>query len=371
MRHPRLGVLGLGLVVLLGCRDEPRSPVRERPVVEPAPILEHEDEPSPSAAWPTEVESLREAVDAFGSVEDCLASLRAGTPTAVAEGIADLAYDGFFDDVCRAMAAVKEGSVEGCDGLVISSARAGCRRRLALVHGRPEVCPEDRTIPGREALCVAWAARDRALCRASAEQARCRAVLEGDARACERLRGGDRERCRASVRRYHASVGETEDSPAARAPAVLTLEVRELGEDPITIERDVLARGVRLVPQGCRWAVALANPRGEPSLGLVFDAEPRFHLELAVAADVEPGATLALGGDEAVLSLFTPSLGPLTSISGAEGHVRLERFEPRLGGAIVGRVTGSLRHGTRRVSVRGRFATFVRDLDRLPERCTP
>jgi hypothetical protein len=82
-------------------------------------------EPRPSTAWPTEVESLRDALAAFDTVEGCRATLRARTPTSVAEGIADFAYEGFFDDVCASMAAVKEGSIEGCDALAISTARAG------------------------------------------------------------------------------------------------------------------------------------------------------------------------------------------------------------------------------------------------------
>ncbi|MCZ7684703.1 MAG: hypothetical protein M5U28_40385 [Sandaracinaceae bacterium] len=224
--------------------------------------IEDDLEPAPSSTWPAEVQSLADQVASFTTVEACLEQLRARTPTAVAEGLADLAYDGFFDDVCRALEAVKTGSVEQCDALAISTARAGCRRRLAVVHGRPSACPGDRVVPGREAVCVAWAARDPGLCRASGEEARCRAVLAGDDDACRGLRPGDRERCRAHVRRYASALGEERgESPATDAPRVMTLEVREGDAAPITIRRDVLDRGVRLVPAGVR----LPGRAGQPS----------------------------------------------------------------------------------------------------------
>ncbi len=362
------------LVLALASCDSPPEPPPEEPSSsereEPEPI-EDDLEPAPSSTWPAEVQSLADQVASFTTVEACLEQLRARTPTAVAEGLADLAYDGFFDDVCRALEAVKTGSVEQCDALAISTARAGCRRRLAVVHGRPSACPGDRVVPGREAVCVAWAARDPGLCRAAGEEARCRAVLAGDDGACRGLRPGDRERCRAHVRRYASALGEERgESPATDAPRVMTLEVREGDAAPITIRRDVLDRGVRLVPAGCGYLLALGNPLGElePLVGLRPE-EASFHLELTVPPGRRAPIDLALGGAEAVLSVTTRAHGGVTSISGARGSARLTSFEPRLGGAIAGTLEGTLRHGGGELAVSGRFATFVRDLEPLSERC--
>lgn len=360
-------------LALAACSSTPEPPAEppspgSREELEAA---QDELEPPPSSAWPAEVQGLAEQVASFTTVDACLEQLRARTPTAVAEGLADLAYDGFFDDVCRALEAVKTGALEQCDALAISTARAGCRRRLAAVHGLPSACPEDRVVPGREAVCVAWAARDPGLCRASAEEARCRAVLEGDDRSCRALRPGDRERCRAHVRRYASALGEERaESPATEAPRLMTLELREGGASPIVIRRDVLERGVRLVPRGCGYAVALGHPLGEvaPLVGLRPE-EASFHLELAVPPGRPVPVELALGATEAVLSVTTPAHGGVTSISGARGSARLTSFEPRLGGAIAGSFEGTLRHGAGELAVSGRFATFVRDLEPLPERC--
>jgi hypothetical protein len=328
-------------------------------------------EPPPSTAWPTEVESLRDALAVFDTVEGCRATLRARTPTSVAEGIADFAYEGFFDDVCASMGAVREGSIEGCDALAISTARAGCRRRLALVHARPEACPADRVTLGREPVCVAWASRDPGLCRASDAEALCRAVLARDARRCAPLAAGDRSRCEALVRRYGPSIEDPARESARETPR-FALELRRAGDPPLRIERDVLARGVRLEPRGCAWALVLANPRGEPSLASALGVESdRFTLELLVPASARAPLSLPLAHDSAELSVVTHAYGPLSSRAAASGDVQLERFEARRGAPIEGRIEGSLRHGNERISVRGELATFVRDLDPLPAECTP
>jgi hypothetical protein len=297
-----------------------------------------------------------------------LRELREHTPTAVAEGLSDLEYDGFFDDVCHSLAAVKAGSVQACDELDISTARNGCRQRLAIHHGRPAACPPDRIVPGRDPICVAWAARDPGLCHAASELdvARCVAVLT-DRSACSRLREGDRDRCLAQVRRYGPSLGqERHESPAAREPTVFTLDVRGAGE-PITIERNALARGARLVPHGCRYTIALADPL-EPSG--IFTHEPTFTLELVVGAGSEAPFELPLGPSDAVLSVTTPSLGTISSIGASSGRISIELFSPRLGGAIRGTIHGQLRRGENDLTVEGRFSTFVRDLDPIDEGCS-
>ncbi|HJL17353.1 MAG TPA: hypothetical protein RMH99_16920 [Sandaracinaceae bacterium LLY-WYZ-13_1] len=344
--------------------------VRDR-VEEAAEELE---EP-PSAAWPTRVRSLREAVDAFESVDACRAELRQRTPTAVAEGLADLSYDGFFDDVCRGLAAVKARDPTGCDALEVRSARRGCRRRLALWAGDPEACAEDLVTPGREPVCVAWAARAPALCRAApiGRRRRCRAVLAGDAEACRALRGGDRARCEAEVRRYASALGdERVEMSAVARDAVFRLEVvaAETDDEPRVLERDVLARGVRLVPRGCRWTLSLGRAVGElPLPASPGRFEPTFHLELTVPAHAELPIELPLSARAAVLSVALPAHGGLTSIAGAEGAVELTRFEPRIGGAVDGTIRGTLRRGALVLEVEGRFSTFVRDRSPLPPGC--
>jgi len=173
------------------------------------------------------------------------------------------------------------------------------------------------------------------------------------------------------VRRYASALGDTRhDAPAVERPAVDSLEVSVSGDAPRRLTRDALDRGVRLVVEGCRYRVALASPMGESPLPTGPGRfEPRFSLELSVPAPHEGEIELPLNASDAVLSLALPEVGGVTSVAGADGAVRITTFEPRLGGALEGTVRGTLRRGQSDLSVEGRFATFVRDLDPLPERC--
>ncbi|MBX3270801.1 MAG: hypothetical protein KF729_11090 [Sandaracinaceae bacterium] len=356
-------VIGAGLLLVLAACEEPAPPPEReappRPFEPPADLV-----PPPPSAWPARVEPLGDALERFTTVEACLAGLRASTPTALSEGIADLGYEAFFADVCASMQAVRAGDADGCEALSVSSARRGCRRRIALFHGSPEACPDDPVTPGREAVCVAWAARDPDLCRAAspADRARCEAVLAGDARRCAGAREGDVARCGAEVARYGAALGtQRRASPAAAAEATFAVEV-----DGASVREREVERGVRLVPRRCRTHITLAAPLGPAAIGR---AEPSVSLEIVVPARLAPPARLPLGASEAVLTVTTPARGTLASAGGAEGHVELTAYEPRLGGAIAGTIEGRL--GTQRDAprVRGRFATFVRDLDPLDDGC--
>lgn len=354
------------VLLLVACGEEralPPPPARPDPI--PA-ALEAELDPPPPSSWPTHVDTLAGSLEAFTTVEACQQDLRERTATAVAEGLADLGYDGFFADTCAALDAVRRGSVEDCDALSVSSARGGCRTRVALVHARPEACPPSRVIDGPDPICVAWARRNPDLCAAVAapDDVRCRAVLADDAQPCRRLRGGDRQRCEAQVRRYASALGDARsESPAARAPAVYRLEVGER-----TIERDVLARGVRAEVEGCRYEIALESPHGALSLPVAPGAfEPTFQLTLSIASFEAP-IELALGALEAVLSVALPEHGTLSSIAGS-GVVRVERFEREVGGALEGTIDGTLVHDGEEIRVRGRFTTFLRDIGPLPDHC--
>ncbi len=355
--------IALGLLLLAAC-EEPTPPAPPPPAAEAAAEMQDLLPPPPPSAWPDDVASLRDAIEGFTTIDACLGALRARTPTEVAEGVTDLGYDAFFADVCASMRAVREGSVEACDALEVSSARRGCRRRLALFHGEPRACPEDPVVPGREAVCVAWAARDPDLCRAAspAERARCAAVLSGDATRCGDARGGDRARCEAEIERYGAALGDDRrESPAARAEGEVSVTV-----DDVAIPSREAARGVRLVPRGCRMELVLASALGAASVGR---DEPSVSLELSIPAHLELPARLPLAASDALLGVVTPRRGTLSSASGARGHVVLTAYEERLGGAIEGTIEGELSELTERVPVRGRFSTFVRDLDPLDGAC--
>lgn len=367
--------LAIAAILICGCGEPDAAGTPRPPEPGPSPpaaVDPDGEEEAPTTAWPDEVRSLREEVDAFTTVEACLAELRARTPTVVSEGLADLRYVEFFDDLCRGLSAVESGSVEGCDAIAPSATRAGCRLRLAMIHRRPRACPEDRVIGGRDAVCLAWAARDPSLCRAAStpDAIRCRAVLARDAERCLRLPPSERGRCEAEVARYGGAVAdeqvEREHLVEARMELTLTGDTGE----PERISRDVLERGVALRPSGCRHSVALERAGGEPTVALGPSRERgTFRLELRVPPTDDRPIVLPLDGNTAILTASSPSHGGLSSIAGATGEVSLDRFEPELGGAIEGTLTGTLRSGGETIRTEARFATFVRDLDPLDPAC--
>lgn len=337
------------------------------------------DAPVEPASWPEDVEDLAAAAARFESVDACLAALRARTPTSVAEALDDVGYDALFDDVCRGMEAVHARDASLCDALSVSHARAGCRRRVAIVAGDPDACPEDAVLRGRDPICVAWASRDPTLCRAVsiAERASCEAVLGADASRCDRA---SRARCSAWIRRYAGALGsERRASEAARRDPELRLRATrvfppststglpgapsvEPGELDLSAQ---LARGVRLeaIPDRCAHRVVL-DERGEP--GSLSLARAGLRAELELPAGEEPPIERAIGPLGASLEIALPHGG---RASGGEGAIVIERAVRARGGALEGRIAAELPMVPGTLRVEGTFRTFVRDLDALPSAC--
>jgi hypothetical protein len=375
------------VLLLAGCGDD-GSEVEARPqqraaAAERAAIEEAlaEETPAPASAWPAEVVSLRESVGAFESMDSCRTAMRAALPTEAAELLADVGYEAFLEDVCGGLAALKERSGARCDALSTSASRKGCRRRLALIAGDPAACPEDGVLPGREPVCLAWARRDAALCRAALalDQTRCRAVIEGIA-ACARERGGDRGRCEAAVRRYGPSIGE-ERRGTELVEGVLRLELNRIAEDtavdptaapppeapPLIVERPVPERGVHLEAHECGYRVIFGERN--PIVGVAHAGRAHATIALEVPAAAEAPIALPLGMQGARIEITTPSGARLSSDIGATGTATVREWRPEHGAPIAVRIEGSLDEIAARMRVSGEVRTYVRDVDPLPASC--
>lgn len=350
------------------------TPTAPRASDDPAIDPELGSAPEP-ASWPREVEDLASTIERFESIESCLASLRESTPTSVSEGLGDVGYDRFFEDVCGGLAAARARDAARCDELSISSARAGCRRRVALVAGDPSMCPEDPVLEGRDPLCVAWAARDPGLCRAvsSADRAACASVLSGDASRCPRA---SRARCEAWVRRYSRALGDeraqsagTADDPQMQLSIARVYPASVQGgseriDPPVDVEVPQLARGVRLRAHRCAHRLVL-DERGEPSP--FSTTRPGARIEVDVPARAELPLELPLGPVAGSIAIAHPSAG---RASGGEGRLVLTELERALGGAVAGTFDAELPMAPGVMRVSGRFRTFVRDLEPLPSECS-
>jgi len=317
-------------------------------------------------------------VSTAGSLDACRASLRERMPVEAAEALVDIGYDRFVDDVCAGLAALRERSVAGCDALSVSPLRRGCRRRLALLEGSPDLCPDDPVFPGREAMCLALAAHDSGLCRGTprAERVRCRAIVDNDADHCARDVEEGRERCRAEVRRYGPVIaGESQESEAGNASVEFRLEVRTVPPrgrpgDPVIVERDVLDMGVYVRTEGCTHRVTFSNPLGEvPSAGVLAGRSPTATLEITLPAQVALPLHLPLG-TAARLEVTVPGVGQTSSIAGATGKATVVRWSTERGGIVEVRIDGDLALVPGRLLVEGVLRTFVRDVDPLSEGCS-
>lgn len=297
-------------------------------------------------------------------------------PTEAAEAISDLGYDAFLDDICRGLAAMKAGSVEACDSIDVSAMKRACRRRVALLSGQIDACPEALGIEGRDPTCVAWAARRPGLCEAAStlERALCRALFANEKNACRELRGADRERCLAEWRRYHGALaGAKIDKRAVEATdLVAKVTMTPKGGEAITKEAapQSLARGVRAEAKGCAFVVALSDPltRRLPIFGL-GDAPPRVEVTLQIPRASEETLPLDLGPSGSRVRAEWPSKLSADSLIQSEGSVELDPFTVQVGEPLTGRIHTTLKDFRGTLEVEGEFKTYFRDVSGRLEGC--
>ncbi len=355
-----------------------------------------DDELVAPAVWPASPQPIADDLARAETEAACAVRIQTSLSTDVAESIAGLGYDRFVADLCGGLAAVRGGDVAACDALSVSSARAGCRRRLALVHARPDACPSDPSVRGREPVCLAWAARDVGLCRGAAlgERARCEAVLSGEPARCRTLPAEPRARCLAELARYGAALGRTRTRSAARdveMQLALTLTVtpsRAMRDAPdasyeppapdasseppapIAISKPSLERGIVIArcSDGLRAYVGDASRHGAP-LRLDGPAEAELLLRWPTDAGAGP-LRISAAAHDAALRLRLAHASDTTNEAGGGGAVTLDAHDATRGALLSGSVELTLSLPAGRGRVTGTFRTFVRDLlDADSEEC--
>ena len=252
----------------------PANPEAERPQLV--------DEPP--SAWPVDLTDFRASVEEFETRARCEQRLRAQMPVELAETLADLGYDAVLRDICIGLDAAKQDNQEVCNESSVRTTREGCLRRLAIYSGKPDLCPGARGIPGRDPLCVAWAAKAPRQCLALAGALRqtCEAVLKNSVDGCD-----EDDNCMARVSRY-GSIAETEFPNAFPDTEIkLTLRAERVSEHTFPLDE-----GVHLAAaEGCAHEFVL-------DVGELFRDQPRFRLKarLAVESSVERARLMLPGG---------------------------------------------------------------------------
>lgn len=364
-----VGALLWACATLVACDEHPRPSRPERPARPERPEEgEPHEAPLPGSAWPTETESLKDDVDREETDEECRTRIRNNLPSAVAESIADFGYDSFVDEVCTGLRALRDRSVETCDTLSVSTAKRGCRTRLALLAALPNVCPDDPVAPGRDPVCLAWAQRDRGACVAAEPRdiARCRAVIDNRAEECEEAPATERNRCRAEVARYGTAIPSTHhESGVDRVRTEFHVELDWLDSEvpSRTVDRNVLDRGIVLHVCGDGVRFTLHEPvRVDLSTASILATSPLLSLSLRVPELRAEATTIPIESNVAVFRFSIPREGDASSVVGGRGTVHLDPARRERYAPISGNFDVELTMSPSRVRAQGRFRTYVRDI---------
>lgn len=288
-------------------------------------------------------------------VARCVARARESTSETLRGALEMLDEPALLDAACRLELAPRLRAPELCDGVSLGSLRAACVARAAMAAGAPDRCPPASGARVRDPVCVAVAARDRALCAAasSSDRPRCEALAAGDPRRCARLDPLLRAPCERDVRAMRGLIPAVRAvTDAASRPSTAALRC---GDDAGVWSLSYARRGVFLdaasrliaVPLDGRW----------PPPWLTGQDEPVFALRVALAG-LRPRAQARA---EAVLIL--PGLGAMRTDDGTlDAQVTVVAVPRGRGGrarlevALRGSSTGLPRRCTLTLDA------FVRDL---------
>jgi len=166
-----------------------------------APLV---DPPRPSG-------DLRADIAHFTTLEACMKE-RGRLDPVVGDALDHVGYDTLVRDACTVLAAAKEKDAKKCGGIDSSALRSRCRAVLAMLVGDADACPlriEGKAELGRDATCVAAAARTPVLCAGEDARVRpfCDALVLRDAKKCATLTmEEDRVRCTRESERMASSL---------------------------------------------------------------------------------------------------------------------------------------------------------------------
>jgi hypothetical protein len=378
-----------------GCDDDRRRapapgdvpPAPAAPVASVARVLGVDAaELEPTVDPPAPAGDLKAELDAFTTVDACVTS-HARVDPLVGDALEAIGYDTFLRDACRMLDAAKARDAKRCEAIDASSLRGRCEATVAQIAGTPDACPWElptRRALGRDAACVAIAARDPRLCAGegdSAARATCEATLRHDTAPCKNLPlRADQARCARDAERWRTATPavDTKSEPLPAPAGRLRVEGGDAGA-PIEADLAVdLAHGVVLVEQrdGVRLVV---GPLTESGVGFVAPS-PQHRASLALELFVMGGGGSSAHGAHAHAGEGTAKEGaPPARIERAElllpGHLALatpassstlvakvNELERARGGAVSFTVDGTIGSAEATWRVHAEATTFVRDV---------
>jgi len=385
VRTPLFALLLLASA-LAACDDDHRAPppseIPPAPVASVARVLGIDaGELEPTVDPPAPAGDLKADLDAFTTVDACVAA-HAHVDPLVGDALEAIGYDTFLRDACRLLDAAKARDGKRCEAIDASSLRGRCEATVAEIAGTPDACPWElptRRSLGRDAACVAIAARDPRLCAGesdSAARATCEAIARHDAAPCKELPlRADQARCARDAERWRTATPAA-DAKAEPLPAPAGKLHVEGGDAGAPIDADLavdLAHGVVLVEQrdGVRLVV---GPLTEAGVGFVAPS-PQHRASLALELFVTGGggrasAAHAGAAKEAAqparierAELLLPGHLPLSTPAASSTLVaKVEELERARGGAVSFTVDGTIGSAEATWRVHAEGTTFVRDV---------
>jgi hypothetical protein len=386
-----LALAGVAFAALLASCDSPDRPVVPSPAGSRGP---GETAGGPSLAKllgvdageleapvdpPAPAGDLKAEIDRFTTVDAC-ALERASLDPILGDALEAIGYDTFLRDACRVIDAAKANDASRCAAIDASSLEARCRATVAEVAGTPDACPwaiSRQPTRGRDARCVAVAARDPRLCVAVAdalERATCEATVGQGDRSCATLPSRSAQsRCVRDAARWHNSVAGAGDDAHSRALEVagkLHVERTDPAGAGESFEVDLkpdLTRGVAILEQRDGARVAL-GPLTEAGLDFIAPS-PHVRASLALELFVTSGAHGAVPAARIERAeLLVPGRSPL-STPGAQSTLvaKVDKLEAARAGVVAVVVDGALLGASSTWRVHAEATTFVRDVVRASD----
>ncbi|MCC6748959.1 MAG: hypothetical protein IT371_14970 [Deltaproteobacteria bacterium] len=314
--------------------------------------------------------TLEDVVKGYPGYEKCLERLQAALPPDL--GADMLAFYNVPDALCRTREAMAQGTTLPCARILSYSMKRGCEQMAAIYARKPDACPMGYPgRQGREGYCLALSQRDPALCRGSKnerEEVRCRAVLMKSDEPCSALgRPEEREECKGEVRRWASAMGEVKKLAVESQPATLELTLTaESSSRPVpfpSVKLDCASFGAVGPDSGDTALFALCDyhPYGYRRMaGYGYYApEQRTKVRFEFKAPPTDSATVRFGTD----ALFSIQIREFGEFGVAPtGEIKFSTFERRRGGRLAGTFKVTVASGTERISVDGKFDSFIRDL---------
>jgi len=312
--------------------------------------------------------SLKEVVKAFKSFRSCLDSLQGSLPPDL--GLDILTYYNIPDALCRTREAMARGDVTACKRAVSYSMRKGCQVMYAIYAAKPADCPLGYPRRrGRDGYCLAMAARDASLCRASKkqqEEARCKAILNDNPDACDSLtRPADRDSCHRESKRWS---GFTKAGSSALAngyiPGLELTITMENGSTPPVSSVNATCAGFGAVSPSTGFDKKV-NFCEYYKYGYRYgrtnyrSAASKTQVNFAFRPPQSDTGKIAFGAD-ADFGVKIRGFGEFKA--NPVGQITFKKFERRRGGRIAGTFKVTVNRGMERMKVEGKFDTFVRDV---------